>query len=91
MAGVLYDFVTSLSGVFSMRHDMSFGSAKSCFNWFLRGMDVTRSARSRGFLSWLSTESRDAPRIKRERTGLVLCRLSTLLTARCSGVKPSQS
>lgn len=29
IAGVLYDLVTSLRGVFSIKQEMSFGSAKS--------------------------------------------------------------
>ena len=89
--GVLYDLVTSFNGVLSIRHCRSFGSLRSAYRLPLRWGSLTSSARSTGLRSQLSTVSREAPLINRERTGLVLCSDSTLLTARCRGVNPSQS
>ena len=53
--------------------------------------EVRSEIKSAGTFPLLSFKSLGAPLINKALTGLVLLRVSTDLTAKCKGVRPSQS
>ena len=71
----------SFMGVLSIRQGQSLEFLSMPRSSFCKEGTLIRSTRSMGFLSSLSLASLLAPRISRDRTGLVLLKVSTLLTA----------
>ena len=88
---VVKDLFTFFRGVLIIKHSIVLGSTKSSRSCCLRLREVMSSVRSMGSLPLKSFTFLGAPLISNARTGLVLFSVSTDLTARWSGVNPSQS
>lgn len=84
--GVVADFLISLSGVLIIKHEQTLGFLSILLSSYCSyGLEIC-STKSIGLRSFLSLLSREAPRIKSERTGRVLRKDSTLFTDKCKGV-----
>jgi hypothetical protein len=89
--GVVADFLISFKGVFIMKQELPEGSLSMDLSSCYRLGIVIWSSKSIGLLPCLSLMFLDAPLIRRDLTGLVLLKVSTLFIARWRGVKPSMS
>ena len=74
-----------------MRQSTVRGLSSSSISYYRIDAELKSCIKSAGSLPLLSFKSLGAPLISNARTGLVDLRVSTDLTAKCSGVNPSMS